>query len=35
MGSGCTCQSSTEHDLSDRIRLHRQGNLTFYLHGKA
>jgi Ubiquitin-binding domain/Ubiquitin family len=35
MGAGCACQSSIENDSSDRIRLHRQGNLTFYLHGKA
>lgn len=34
MGSGCACQSSLENDASDRIRLHRQGNLTFYIHGK-
>ncbi|OMJ70894.1 hypothetical protein SteCoe_31031 [Stentor coeruleus] len=32
MGSGCACQNSTENDASDRIRLHRQGNLTFYIH---
>lgn len=33
MGSGCACQSSIENDASDRIRLHRQGNLSFYIHG--
>jgi hypothetical protein len=33
MGSGCACQSTIENDTSDRIRLHRQGNLTFYIHG--
>ena len=31
MGSGCSGQSSVS--TNDRVRLHRQGNLTFYIYG--
>lgn len=31
MGSGCTGQGSTSEN--DRVRLYRQGNLTFYIYG--
>ena len=33
MGSGCTSQNSAT--TSDRIRQFRQGNLTFFIHGKS